>query len=255
MRTGLIAVQAALDAARAPVHLFLRDDDAGWDDTRLLRLLDCTGRAGVPVDLAVIPRACSEALAHALCARIDASPGRIGVHQHGYAHANHETTARKCEFGDARAIDEQRADLCAGRRRLQALFGARLDTFFTPPWNRCSPATPPLLAALGYRALSRDRGAPAQGALPEVAVDVDWCKERAGGDDRIGLLLARRISACGGGGSVGVMLHHAVMDAHDLALLSALIAATAGHAHARWTAMDEVCGCVSEHFETKEEIL
>lgn len=255
MRDGLKAVQAALDAAAAPVRLFLRDDDAGWDDVRLFRLLDCTELAGVPIDLAVIPQACSAALAHALCARIDAAPARIGVHQHGYAHTNHETVARKCEFGTARSAVLQRADLHNGRERLRALFGARLDAIFTPPWNRCSAATPALLVAGGYRALSRDRGAPAQSALPEVAVDVDWCKQRAGGDDAIGHALARSIAACSGMRSVGVMLHHAVMDAHDLLLLEALLTATAGHPRACWMAMIDALSAEKQLFDFKEEML
>lgn len=252
MRGGLNAVRAALDAAAAPVRLFLRDDDAGWDDARLFKLLDCTELAGVPIDLAVIPQACSETLAHALCARIDAAPARIGVHQHGFAHANHETTARKCEFGGSRDRAMQRSDLCLGRERLRMLFGARLDAMFTPPWNRCSPATPALLAALGYRALSRDRGAPAQDALPEVAVDVDWCKHYKMGEEAVSLALARRIAA---GGSIGVMLHHAVMDAHDLRLLEALLTITAGHPHVRWVSMNDVLNPVTEPLESNEETL
>ena len=35
----LAPVAAALDAAPAPVNVFFRDDDAGWDDGRLLELL------------------------------------------------------------------------------------------------------------------------------------------------------------------------------------------------------------------------
>jgi hypothetical protein len=255
MRDGLKAVQAALDAAAAPVRLFLRDDDAGWDDARLFKLLDCVELAGVPIDLAVIPQACSDALAQALCARIDAVPARLGVHQHGYAHTNHETVARKCEFGAARSVAAQRDDLRNGRERLHRLFGARLDAIFTPPWNRCAAATPLLLAELGYSALSRDRGAPAQDALPEVAVDVDWCKQRAGGDDAIGMALARSIGADHAGRGIGVMLHHAVMDAHDLLLLQALFKATAGHPRARWVSINDVLAGATQLFDLKEEIL
>ena len=178
MHAGLNAMLTALDAAPSPVYLFLRDDDAGWDDTGLFSLLDCTERAGVPIDLAVIPQASSDALARELCARIDAEPARVNVHQHGLAHCNHETSERKCEFGSARSVGAQRRDLLAGRDRLRQSFGTRLDAIFTPPWNRCSAATPALLAELGYAALSRDRTAPAQHALPELPVDVDWCKQR-----------------------------------------------------------------------------
>ena len=151
---------------------------------------------------------------------------------------------RKCEFGGARSVDEQRRDLLGGRDRLREAFGARLDAIFTPPWNRCSAATPALLAELGYAALSRDRTAPAQYALPELPVDVDWCKQQRAAalqgvdaGDRIGFELARRL---GTGHPVGLMLHHAAMDARDLALLDALLEASARDPRARWVSMSEI---------------
>lgn len=256
LTTGLSAVSAALDAAEQPVRLFLRDDDAGWDDARLFSLLDCVEQAAVPIDLAVIPQACGAPLARELCARIDGAPGRLGVHQHGYAHTNHETAGRKCEFGGARDAAAQRTDLRAGREHLIALFGARLDAIFTPPWNRCAAYTPRLLAGLGYRALSRDRGAPAQHDVPEVAVDVDWCKYRAAGDDGsgIGRALARCIAAGHGGRGIGVMLHHAVMDGRDLQLLASLIEAVAAHPGARWVSMREILSDEFQVVDLKEEI-
>ena len=240
MNTGLKAVLAALDSAPGPVQFILRDDDAGWDDARLFALLDCTERAGVPIDLAVIPQATGTALGALLRARVDAAPFHIGLHQHGWSHQNHETCARKCEFGAARERAAQSLDLTLGRDRLHALFGARLDPIFTPPWNRCSPATPALLAELGYAALSRDRGAPAQHALPELAVDVDWCKLRAGAGDGapIAFELARRIGVGASvGARVGLMLHHAQMDRADLDLLGAWLPQWARHPHARWIPM------------------
>jgi hypothetical protein len=241
MHTGLSALLAALDAAPAPIRFFLRDDDAGWDDVSLMALLDRTERAEVPIDLAVIPKAADAMLAFKLCVRMNATPGLIGVHQHGYAHTNHEAVERKCEFGDARDADTQRKDLCEGRTQLLELFGTQLDPIFTPPWNRCSAATPTLLAELGFAALSRSRGAAAQHALPELPVDVDWCKQRrlaavegADGLEHIALELARRVQV---GGPVGLMLHHAEMNAPDLALLDTVLAATQHHPRARWLPM------------------
>lgn len=244
MHAGLNAVMAALDAALSPVCFFLRDDDGGWDDARLFALLDCTGRAGVPIDLALIPQASGAPLARELNARIDAAPGRVNVHQHGFAHCNHEALGRKCEFGDTRAADAQRRDLVAGRERLRTLFDGRLDAIFTPPWNRCSTATPSLLAGLGYAALSRSRTPPAQHALPELPVSVDWCREvriaasqREDSGDRIGFALAESI---GEGGAIGLMLHHAEMNGGDLALLGSMLAALRGHRRAQWTSMREI---------------
>lgn len=242
MSAGIDLVLRALDAAPAAVDFFIRDDDAGWDDARLFALLNCCDGVDVPIDLAVIPLACSEALAHALCARIAGE--RIGVHQHGFEHVNHEATGRKCEFGVARLPHMQQRDLYEGRNRLQALFGRHYEAIFTPPWNRCSTATPALLAEAGYAALSRDSTAPPQSALPELAVDVDWCKQRRlareQGEDfaeRLCAELARIIAA---ETRVGVMLHHAAMDTDDLAFLHRLLVATKRHPHARWCGMGEL---------------
>lgn len=242
MNRGFDALHAALDAAPAPVDFFIRDDDAGWDDARLFALLDVTERHGVPIDLAVIPQATGHPLAASLCLRKSAAPGLLGLHQHGFAHQNHETVERKCEFGSARSLELQRADLRAGREQLSALFGANLDPFFTPPWNRCAAGTAALLAELGFAALSRSRGAPAQQVLPELAIDVDWCKAQrlarsdgaANGSSGIAAQLARCIAA---GGPVGLMLHHADMDDTDLTLLDDLLRTAGRHPALRWRPM------------------
>jgi hypothetical protein len=242
MSDVLTPVRAALDAASAPLDIFLRDDDAGWNDARLIALLDVAARAGVAIDLAVIPLALGDALAHELRARIDAAPGRVGVHQHGLAHLNHQSEGRSGEFGAARDLNAQRLDLLRGRARLQQHFDDRLDAIFTPPWNRCAPGTPMLLAELGYTTLSRDRGATPQRALPELPVDVDWCKHyRAGGPAAIAGALAHAISARSADGQpLGLMLHHAVMDDGDdgeLALLESWLAVLARHTRLRWRSM------------------
>ncbi|MDH3459720.1 MAG: hypothetical protein OEM00_01850 [Burkholderiaceae bacterium] len=243
-QTGLNSVLTALDAAASPVTFFLRDDDAGWNDARLMALLECTTKHSVPIDLAVIPQATGTALASALRAHLDAAPTLIGLHQHGYAHVNHESMGRKCEFGPARDLPAQRKDLIAGRERLEQHFGMRLDAIFTPPWNRCAPATPMLLAELGYAALSRDGTAPLQQALPELPVHVDWCKQRRAGLEQgetgghaIAIDLAQRIA---GRAVLGVMLHHAQMDDGDLALLAAWLPQWACHPRAHWVQMRQL---------------
>ena len=251
MNAGLNAVLAALDGVDSPVNFFLRDDDAGWDDERLFALLRCTERARVPIDLAVIPQATGVGLAAELSACFDGAGGLIGLHQHGHSHNNFETRGRKCEFGPGRDLDAQRRDLVAGREHLRLLFGARLDGFFTPPWNRCSVATPILLAELGYIGLSRDRSAAPQQALPELSVDVDWCKQQRlatergeSGGDAIAFELARRVQA---GATVGLMLHHAQMSDIELGWLQTWLSSWARHPNARWRLMHQLLG---EHTPT-----
>lgn len=235
----------ALDSACGPVPFFVRDDDAGWDDAALMRLLDLMRDLALPVDLAVIPKAITRKLAFDLMRRQDCTPARIGLHQHGFAHLNHERVGRKCEFGDARSWSWQRADLLAGREILEALFGDRLDPIFTPPWNRCSAGTPQCLADLGYEALSRCRSAPVQAALPELPVDVDWCRHAreanaAGATDTAERAAAELASRVGAGGPVGLMLHHAAMDPCSLQQLAPLLRVLKTHPHARCQSMREI---------------
>lgn len=242
MNDFVTPVLRALDALDQPLDLFIRDDDAGWSDDTLLALLDVTARARVPIDLAAIPLAVSPLLALELNARIDAMPGLLAVHQHGCAHLNHQTEGRKCEFGDARDAHRHRADLMGGRLLLEGCFGARLQRFFTPPWNRCAELTPALLAELGYRALSRDRGAPRQSALPELPVDIDWSRQhREGGLPQVAHALATAVRERGRlRQSLGLMLHHAAMSVDELDALGQALSAWARHPQARWRAMADL---------------
>lgn len=211
MSAWLDPLRAALE--ESPATFFFRDDDAGWDDDRLRRLLDVFDRHAAPLDLAVIPCALGERLAAELRARL----GTTGLHQHGFAHRNHEPEGRKCEFGPSRTEAEQRRDVLRGRLLLEGLLGGPIDPIFTPPWNRCTPATARALAAAGLRVLSRESRAPALGVdgVDELPVHVDWFGRRKGvrlTREELGGRLAAEARA---GGPVGVMLHHAVMDGDE----------------------------------------
>lgn len=239
MSSWFAPVLSALDALPAPLPAFIRDDDAGWENDRLLALLDTVDAAGACIDLAVIPLAISDPLAAELIPRLDAAPQRLALHQHGCAHVNHESEGRKCEFGPSRSAASQRHDIRGGWLLLQHLFGARVQPIFTPPWNRCAPHTPAVLAELGFAALSRDRGAPAQSAVPEIAVDVDWSRQlREGGPVAAARALADALRArAGDGAPLGLMLHHATMDAPALAQLGELLACITRHGALRWQPM------------------
>jgi predicted deacetylase len=216
----------ALEQADNDPVFFFRDDDGGWDDARLAALLDRFERAALPIDVAVIPQALHAELATALCRRHDATGGLVGCHQHGYAHRNHQVEGRKCEFGPARSAAEQTADLAAGRARLQQALGARLDPIFTPPWNRCTEDTTAALARLGVQVLSRDAGAQplALHGLAELPVAVDWCKRiderKATPEEQV----QRITAAMRRHATVGIMLHHPVMDDDELDALDTIFA-------------------------------
>src|SRR5215510_293069 len=121
MRTWLDPFRQALDAVATPIRFFCRDDDIGWGDDRLFELLDLFATYAVPIDLAVIPRALTPGLARQLCTRVEVASGRIALHQHGFAHVNHEPAGRKCEFGPARSTAMQQHDIALGQQRLHDL--------------------------------------------------------------------------------------------------------------------------------------
>ena len=236
--TWLDPLRAALDAAPRPVGFFFRDDDAGWRDDRLSELLDVFARLGMPLDLAVIPAALGDDAALELRRRVERSDGRLGVHQHGYAHENHEPEGRKCEFGPARSRDEQLRDIEAGSARLARLLGT-VEPIFTPPWNRCSETTGRCLVELGFEVLSREARAAPLGLqqLRERPVHVDWFKRR----DRVHLPLETiaelAAAAAEHGGPVGIMFHHPLMDEHELRATDELLSLLAGHDLARCVRM------------------
>lgn len=227
-------LRRALDAAAAPVAFFFRDDDAGWEDDRLLALLDLFAERSLPVDLGAIPRVLEPALARKLLLRVDTAPAPVGLHQHGLAHANHEPEGRKCEFGPSRSHAQQRRDIAEGAERLRELLGDAVQPIFTPPWNRCTRITGECLAELGFACLSRESGAAPLGVigLPELSVSVDWVKRRKGAPlsrAEIGLLLAARVPS---GAPVGVMFHHALMDDVDRRLADELLGLLSDHPNA-----------------------
>jgi len=232
MSEWLEPVSACLDARRTPLAVFIRDDDAGWDDEGLLRLLEVADRHDAPLDLAVIPTAIGGRLARELRHRLDRSRGRVAVHRHGYAHVNHEPTGRKCEFGAARSFDQQRADLVSGRRRLEDALGRPVSGIFTPPWNRCTSVTVECLVDLGFDMLSCDITAPrfVQRGLAMRPVHLDWTGRH--GAKNGGAAWGRRIAATLGSAEspVGIMLHHAVMTAEDRLMFGDLLAVLARHA-------------------------
>lgn len=231
MPRWLDPLRQALDRLGSPVTFFCRDDDAGWEHDRLFALLDLFAVRALPLDLAVIPQALTPTLARQLQARMAWRPASLGVHQHGFAHVNHEPTGRKYEFGPSRGPEAQRHDIAQGRQRLRELLGPCVAPLFTPPWNRCTVITGSCLTALGFRALSRDGTAAPLGlpALAELPVRVDWFARRHGVRlDRtaLGFLLAQVAITSE---PVGIMFHHAMMDAAERAATDALLTLLATH--------------------------
>ena len=224
-------LRRTLDEAPGSIPFFFRDDDAGWEDARLLQLLDLFADYNVPIDIAVIPKSISRQTAARLCRCVEERPEHVSAHQHGYAHVNHEETGRKCEFGDSRSSEMQRADIAAGKALLNDLLGPITDSIFTPPWNRCTVSTAACLLREGFILLSRDITA-TQFNMPgliELPVSVDWFGRRKGvrlTPNEIGESLSKAASSQT---PVGVMLHHALIDEDERERVGELLELLSSH--------------------------
>jgi len=236
-------VRRALDERPDRCVVFFRDDDAGRGDDRLAAMLDRFEQHRVGVDVAVIPALVRRSLADELRRRVDA--GGVRVHQHGLAHVNHEPTGRKHEFGPMRDAVRQAEDVAAGRRLMLDWFGdASVDPVFTPPWNRCTTRTAVALVQHGLRVLSRDHSAVPLSipGLAEVPVTIDWFGHHQGvrwTPDELATRLADRVR---GRDPVGVMLHHDVTDADDLARVDEVLMLLGGHPRVRVSSIVELAG-------------
>jgi hypothetical protein len=224
-------LKSALDEADRPLDFFFRDDDVGWDDSRLFELLDVFAARSLPLDLAVIPLELTGRLADALSERVSSGSGSIDFHQHGFSHSNHESTGRKYEFGPSRPRWLQERDILEGRKLLEGLLGPSVAPIFTPPWNRCTPTTAQCLAELGFKVLSREwRAVPfGQEGLAELPIRVDWfahLKHVRLDRNELGALIGE---AARSGGPVGLMFHHAAMNRDDLAAMGDLLDVLAQH--------------------------
>lgn len=208
-----------IDDRDKPVTVFFRDDDAGWANERLIELCNRFGASGISLDLAVIPGALDKDAEEALCEVLKKHGPKLHLHQHGHTHTNHQQSGRKCEFGTARSLDDQRTDIAAGRHRLKALFGSLIEPVFTPPWNRCTSVSCQVLAELDFTALSRISGSAEldHRGLADVSVAIDWQKKRDGARLSWPDFCRYATSQFDEHEVVGIMLHHEAMDDAELA--------------------------------------
>ncbi|MEZ5500904.1 MAG: hypothetical protein R3E77_15930 [Steroidobacteraceae bacterium] len=227
--SGELADALALRAT--PVRIFFRDDDGGWDDAALWALLDVFAAADAPVDVAIIPTEADAVTIKGLRERRQQFGAMLGLHQHGLAHLNHESTGRKQEFGPSRNAGQQLGDIALGQRILCGELGELLDPIFTPPWNRCTQQTVDALRRLELQGLSRDCTAIALDTtgLARLDVQLDWEKSRAPFGFCATSLQARLTRLVSEFDQVGIMLHHARMAHADRELLAHLLRLLSRH--------------------------
>ena len=218
----------ALQAAGRSVNIFFRDDDVDWNEGALRQLLSTFIRTHAPVNLEIIPARLSRFAIRHLRARQRDYPGLFELNQHGWRHVNHEREGRKCEFGASRCFEQQLEDIANGQMLMNDAFDEAWSPVFTPPWNRCTEATFRALDQLGFAALSKDRGkqAIAEYKFREISITLDlyrWKGEPAMKSPE--QIVSELISQMNELDTIGIMLHHKVMDAAAFSLLEQVIEA------------------------------
>ncbi|WP_299988184.1 polysaccharide deacetylase family protein [uncultured Ruegeria sp.] len=200
--------------------LWWRDDDAITVTPQLKKLTTMSVALGLPVHLAVIPRAAEVSLAD----YVSDQPTLIPV-VHGWAHQNHAPTGeKKAEFRLHRPIETVISDAAAGLAGLQRLFSDRLRPVFVPPWNRVDPEVASKLSGLGYRILSTATPRKTVFAAPGLEQvnthldPIDWRGTRGLVDPEklisqiVALLQDRRTGRADNSEAFGVLTHHLVHD-------------------------------------------
>jgi hypothetical protein len=220
-----------------------RDDDAVAPSEALDRVLAVAAATNTPLALAVIPKNAEAALAAAL----EASGARVGVLQHGYAHANHAGEGdKKIELGRERPAEIVIAELAVGWERIEKLFGPRALPVMVPPWNRIAPHIVAMLPEMGYRGLSTFEARARPEAVAGLAqinthIDIiDWAGSRKFVGTAAALaaalehLRARRTGAADRDEPTGLLTHHLAHDPPADAFVAEFIGRTRAHPAARW---------------------
>jgi peptidoglycan/xylan/chitin deacetylase (PgdA/CDA1 family) len=229
VKDALTQLRSSLDRLRSEgreIDLFFRDDDVDEDENSLRRLLSVFLEEEAPVNLQIIPGRLTPAAASLLLRHHRSRPDLFEFNQHGWRHINHEREVRKCEFGPSRNFAEQLADIASGRRVLEEALGGAFSLVFTPPWNRCTAETLRALDRLGFQGYSGFRsGEPIRGyGFRDVSVTLDLHRWRNGvamkrADEIVSELIAQLREL----DTIGIMLHHKVMDEDGFDLLARLL--------------------------------
>lgn len=208
------------------IPVFFRADDIGSDqDPNFAPLMELFQKHHAPLCLAVVPTWLKPKTWESYASFQPAS-SQWCWHQHGYSHTNHQSKGKKAEFGDERTPQSITSDISKGQQLLRTVLGPSFTPVFTPPWNRCSPATLESLSAYGFKAISRSSGAtpdPGDG-LPDIFINIDLHTRKEATPAQAWENLLTEIEQAAISGRMGVMIHHQIMNHHAFVFLDLLLA-------------------------------
>ncbi len=211
--------------------LFFRADDIGVPSRNFFLLIDSFKKHNLPLCLATVPTWATRKRLTELQNQTGKNNSQWCWHQHGRKHLNFESSGKKQEFGPARTEMQISTSLQQGKKRLDGLLGSELFPVFTPPWNRCSATTLAALPELGFKAISRSRGASPKSAVdfPDFQVNVDLHTRKdpspAYGMERLLTEIENSLAS----GRCGIMIHHQRMNRAAFAFLDLLLGCLQSH--------------------------
>jgi hypothetical protein len=212
---------------RHPVAtIFFRADDVAIPSAKQNHLLELFARHDTPLCAAIVPAWFNQSRWDTICRHVHGKHHLFAWHQHGWNHHNHQPAGeKKQEFGPAATLLQKRQNIVRGRDKLVAIVGEHFLPVFTPPWNRLDQDTLHILKELGFRAISRYRGAklPSLPGLPDLAANVDLHTRKEVSADAGWQALLSEFDQALATGLAGLMIHHQRMNAAAFAFLVALL--------------------------------
>ena len=222
-------LRQTLDQLRAQhrtVDIFFRDDDVDADEETLWHLLKPFLFRGVPINLEIIPSKLTNSTAKLLRQHQRSYPKLIELNQHGWQHTNHEIEGRKCEFGVSRSFTQQFDDIANGKTKLDEIFGDQWHQVFTPPWNRCTKDTLQALDEIGFKVFSKDHSKQqiTDYGFTEISTTLDLYRWKPQTAMKPPAMIVNELRLqIFELDTVGILLHHKVMDAAAFSFLDALL--------------------------------
>jgi hypothetical protein len=203
-----------------PPTLFFRDDDLGWDQPSLKRMLDIFKLRNHKLNAAAIPTECQSLKLTA--SDFKEYKGSLEISTHGFAHQAHSSIPKKSEYAPDRSTQEVLSELWLGKEILSVAFDELYFPAFTPPWNRIDDKFLPALSTTGYRCLSR-YGQPQSNLINEINVTLDLHTDKKNQWQNVELIGAEIERQLQTNSRVGIMLHHCKMSDKDFDNLDLLL--------------------------------
>ena len=217
MSDWLRPLRCILDRSPRPVRFFFCDDNIGRENACLFDMLDVFEAHQMPIDLGLNPDLLNDSLNTELEVRVNASRGKLALHQQGF----------------------RRTDRVLASRPIA-------ESISPPPWNLHTRAMAPTRRASNSSVIfDSDVTLPAVAARrpSQLPLSVDWCSHLPGENsatrDHLGRLIAVAASR---NRPVGIILDHDRIRGNELRVIEELLVLLANHRKAQCVSIRQLAG-------------